>query len=113
MKTWPCFGTPRDSTCCPAPGSQTRPHSQGPLLTSGPRSLSLGKSWLKGRHYVSLFAGFNNLFDLISRTGGYQQGRLATFSGLSEDARSGHPSFGPRYWFGTGRTYFLNISWSF
>ena len=95
------------------PGALVDFRAQKPLPASYLLNLSLGKSWLKGRHYVSLFAGFNNLFDLISRTGGYQQGRLATFSGLSEDARSGHPSFGPRYWFGTGRTYFLNISWSF
>ncbi len=76
-------------------------------------NLSVGKSWLRDRHYLSLFAGLNNIFDQVSRTGGYQQGRLATFSGLAEDNQSGHPSFATRYWYGVGRTFFINISWSF
>lgn len=87
--------------------------AQRPLPSYYLLNLSVGKSWLRGRHYVSVFAGLNNLFDQISRTGGYQQGRLATYSGLAEDSRSGHPSFGTRYWYGAGRTFFLNISWSF
>ena len=95
------------------PGALEAYRAQRPLPASYLLNLSMGKSWLKGRHYISVFAGFNNLFDQISRTGGYQQGRLATLSGLEEDTRSGHPSFGPRYWYGPGRTYFLNISWSF
>jgi hypothetical protein len=102
-----------------APDPAARPEAmavfraQKPLPSYYLLNLSLGKSWLKGRHYISAFAGLNNVFDQVSRTGGYQQGRLSTYSGLEEDTRSGHPSFGARYWFGTGRTYFLNISWSF
>ncbi len=76
-------------------------------------NLSLGKSWLKGGHYVSAFLGINNLFDLDFKTGGYQQGRLATLDGLMQDQRSGRPSFGPKYYHGYGRTYFINLSWSF
>lgn len=76
-------------------------------------NLSLGKSWLKGGHYVSAFIGLNNLFDLEFRTGGYHQGRLATRSGLMQDQASGQPSFGPKYFNAYGRTFFINISWSF
>lgn len=87
--------------------------AQRPLPAYYLLNLSAGKSWLRGKHYVSFFAGLNNLFDQINRTGGYQQGRYATFSGLAADNGSGHPSFGTRYWYGAGRTIFINISWSF
>lgn len=95
------------------PGLLEAIRSQRPLPAFYLLNLSAGKSWMRGRHYVSLFAGLNNVFDQISRTGGYQQGRLATFSGLTADNQSGHPSFGTRYWYGAGRTFFINISWSF
>ncbi|WP_143542320.1 TonB-dependent receptor [Robiginitalea sediminis] len=95
------------------------PHSLGasrkPLALPGYYllNLSLGKSWLIGKHYISGFLGLNNLFNNRYRTGGYQQGRLATYQEYRTDLRSGHPSFGPRYWRGYGRTFYLNIAWSF
>ena len=76
-------------------------------------NLSTGKSWLRGRHYISLYLGVNNLLDVVYKTGGYQQGRIANFALLKEDRQSGHPSFGPKFWYGFGRTYYLNVSWSF
>lgn len=86
---------------------------QEPLPSCYVLNASIGKSWLVGRHYISIFLAFNNLFDQYFVTGGYQQGRLSTLKGLLEDSRSGRPSFGSRYWQGYGRTYFLNITWSF
>ena len=86
---------------------------QPPLIPQYHLNLSGGKSWMRHRHYISLFIGLNNLFNLIGPTGGFQQGRLATFSGLWDDLKSGHPSFGPKYWYGSGRTFFINLSWSF
>lgn len=76
-------------------------------------NLSAGKSWMRHKQYISFFAGLNNLFDDRTPTGGFEQGRLATFSALSEDQSSGHPSFGTKYWYGNGRTFFINLSWSF
>ena len=76
-------------------------------------NLSAGKSWMRHKNYVNVFVGLNNLFDDRSPTGGFEQGRLATFSGLMEDQISGHPSFGTKYWYGNGRTFFINLSWSF
>ncbi|MFM1878690.1 MAG: hypothetical protein RLZZ241_1556 [Bacteroidota bacterium] len=76
-------------------------------------NLSAGKSWKKANHYLGFFLALNNLFNQILPTGGFHQGRLATFSGLREDQQSGHPSFGTKYWYGSGRTLFINLSWSF
>ena len=86
---------------------------QIPLHPQYHLNLSAGKSWMKHGHYISCFIGLNNLFNFIGPTGGFQQGRLATFSGLWDDLKSGHPSFGPKYWYGSGRTFFINLSWSF
>jgi hypothetical protein len=72
-----------------------------------------GKSWLKKGTYISVFASINNVFDTIFRTGGYEQSRNGNFGQLQQDNLSGTPSFAPKYWYGYGRTYFLNLAYSF
>ncbi|WP_162558640.1 carboxypeptidase-like regulatory domain-containing protein [Robertkochia solimangrovi] len=72
-----------------------------------------GKSWRIDNTYVSLFLSVNNLFDHSYRSGGYEQNRKANFKALYEDRLSGNPSFGPKYWYGSGRTYFLNLAINF
>ncbi|QLG45568.1 carboxypeptidase-like regulatory domain-containing protein [Costertonia aggregata] len=72
-----------------------------------------GKSWLKNGKYISLFASINNAFDAVFRTGGYEQSRNGNFGQLQQDNLSGTPSFAPKYWYGYGRTYFLNLAFSF
>lgn len=72
-----------------------------------------GKSWLKKGKYVSIFASINNVFDTTFRTGGYEQSRNGNFGQLQQDNLSGTPSFAPKYWYGYGRTYFLNLAYSF
>lgn len=76
-------------------------------------NLTAGKSWKKGPHYVSLFASVSNLFDAFFLSGGYEQGRNGNYLQWSDDRLSGSPSFGPKFWPGFGRTYFMNLSWSF
>lgn len=76
-------------------------------------NLIAGKSWLKNGKYISIFASVNNLFDTVFRTGGYEQSRNGNFGQLQHDNLSGTPSFAPKYWYGYGRTYFLNIAYSF
>ncbi|SFR37864.1 hypothetical protein SAMN04490243_1322 [Robiginitalea myxolifaciens] len=73
-------------------------------------NLSLGKSWRFHGKYLSAFLGLNNLLNRPYRSGGYQQGRLASLPVYAEDTRGGRPSFGPKFWNGYGRTYFLNLS---
>ena len=72
-----------------------------------------GKSWLKKGKYLSVFASINNVFDAVFRTGGYEQSRNGNFGQLREDNLSGTPSFATKYWYGYGRTYFLNVALSF
>lgn len=72
-----------------------------------------GKSWLKNGRYLGLFVSVNNLFDTRFRTGGYEQSRNGNFGQLQRDNLSGSPTFAPKYWYGFGRTYFLNLAISF
>jgi len=72
-----------------------------------------GKSWLKKGKYISIFLSVNNVFDQVFRTGGYEQSRNGNFGQLQQDNLSGTPSFAPKYWYGYGRTYFLNVAFSF
>ncbi|MFD0799072.1 carboxypeptidase-like regulatory domain-containing protein [Maribacter chungangensis] len=72
-----------------------------------------GKSWLKNGRYIGVFASVNNLFDTRFRTGGYEQSRNGNFGQLQRDNLSASPTFAPKYWYGFGRTYFLNLAISF
>ncbi len=78
-----------------------------------------GKSWKVGNQTFGFFASINNIFDVTYKTGGFEQARNSSFRQLNQD--SGHidpstnqyvshtPSFGPKYFYGFGRTYFLNL----
>ncbi|MFH7016342.1 carboxypeptidase-like regulatory domain-containing protein [Flavobacterium sp. FlaQc-47] len=69
-----------------------------------------GKSWRLSGKYIGLFASVNNVFDLTYKTGGFEQARNANFRALNQDVSSGTPSFGPKYFYGYGRTYFVNLA---
>lgn len=72
-----------------------------------------GKSWLVKDTYISIFASVSNVFDTVFRTGGFEQSRNGNFGQLSQDNLGSSPSFGPKYWYGRGRTYFINLAVSF
>lgn len=72
-------------------------------------NLSGGKSWRIGKKTLGFFATVNNVLDKIYKTGGFEQSRKATFPDLQQDIAHGTPSFGPKYFFGYGRTYFVNL----
>ncbi len=76
-------------------------------------NLSTGKSWILGKKYCSVFLNITNLFDAVYRSGGFDQSRNGTYGALLRDRQGGKPSFGPKYWYGFGRTFFLNLSVSF
>ena len=86
---------------------------QRPLPSIYLLNLIGGKSWLRKRKYISVFASINNVFNEVFRTGGYEQSRNGNFGQMVSDTGSGQPSFGPKYWFGFGRTFFLNFAISF
>lgn len=69
-----------------------------------------GKSWRIDGYYVGFFATINNIFNEDYRTGGFEQSRLANFRRLQEDkSRDTGAIFAPRYFFGNGTTYYLNV----
>ena len=72
-------------------------------------NISGGKSWkIKGKN-IGLFATINNVLDFSYKTGGYEQARNANFRQLNQDVSSGTPNFGNKYFYGYGRTYFVNL----
>jgi hypothetical protein len=84
-----------------------------------------GKSWKIKNDTFGFFASVNNVFDVKYKTGGFEQSRKASYkeyqtdnvtqiplgdgSGNSIQLSGTHPSFGPKYFYGYGRTYFVNF----
>ncbi|MFL9844080.1 carboxypeptidase-like regulatory domain-containing protein [Flavobacterium rhizosphaerae] len=76
-------------------------------------NLQGGKSWKFGKHLVGFFASINNVFNKTYKTGGFEQGRNANYQELGQDVASGTPPFAPKYFYGYGRTYFVNLYFTF
>jgi len=73
-----------------------------------------GKSWKIGDKYVGFFASVANVLGETYKTGGYEQSRNGNYTQLLEDNnRPGGKLFGPRYWFGRGTTYYMNVYFRF
>jgi len=74
-------------------------------------NLSGGKSWRVKKTTIGFFASINNVLDEIYKTGGFEQSRNANYRELSLDMLNpgGVPAFGPKYFYGYGRTYFVNL----
>lgn len=75
-----------------------------------------GKSWRissKNRNTFGFFALINNVFDVKYKTGGFEQSRKATYPDFVADQAYGSPSFGPKYFYGYGRNYFVNFYLNF
>jgi hypothetical protein len=72
-----------------------------------------GKSWRVGGNTLGLFVTINNVLDVTYKTGGFEQARNATFRDLNQDVSSGTPAFAPRYFYGLGRTYLVNLYLNF
>lgn len=69
-----------------------------------------GKSWRVFGKTVGVFASINNILNAKYKTGGFEQTRNANFRELNQDVSSGTPSFGSKYFYGYGRTYFVNLA---
>ena len=67
-----------------------------------------GKSWKINNTTFGFFASINNVFNVVYKTGGFEQARNANFREVNQDVSSGTPAFAPRYFYGYGRTYFVN-----
>lgn len=72
-------------------------------------NLTGGKSWRANGKTIGFFASVNNVLDVTYKTGGFEQARNANFREVNQDVSSGTPAFAPRYFYGYGRTYFVNL----
>lgn len=81
-------------------------------------NLSGGKSWKIKDKTIGLNIMVNNLLDTKYKTGGFEQARNSNYTQLDQDYTphtnpSGTtaitPVFGPKYFYGYGRTYFVNL----
>ena len=69
-----------------------------------------GKSWKVKSYYIGFFATINNALNQEYRTGGFEQGRKTNYRDLKEDKSLEHGAvFGPRYFFGYGTSYYVNV----
>ena len=77
-----------------------------------------GKSWKVNTYTIGFFASINNLLDTKYKTGGFEQARNSNYTQLSQDYtphpdvngnQAVTPAFGSKYFYGYGRTYFLNL----
>ncbi len=68
-----------------------------------------GKSWKVNDYYIGFFATISNVFDKQYKTGGFEQGRNADYKTLSKDVSNDTRVFGPKYWYGYGANYYLNL----
>ena len=72
-------------------------------------NLTGGKSWKVGNQTFGFFASINNAANVTYKTGGFEQARDANFRQLNQDVSSRTPAFAPKYFYGYGRTYFVNF----
>jgi hypothetical protein len=73
-----------------------------------------GKSWRIKNNTIGLFANTNNLFNKIYKTGGFEQARSSTYKNIFQDkSGGGQGPFGPKYFYGYGRTYTLSLYLNF
>ncbi|GAA0872961.1 carboxypeptidase-like regulatory domain-containing protein [Gangjinia marincola] len=68
-----------------------------------------GKSWRIDDYFVGFFATINNVLDQEFKSGGFEQSRSGNFNDLVLENNRSTPVFGNRYFFGNGRTYYLNL----
>jgi len=68
-----------------------------------------GKSWKIKDKFVGFFATINNVFNQEYRTGGFEQSRNSNFRSVRDDKNNPQEVFAPRYFFGNGTTYYVNV----
>ena len=72
-----------------------------------------GKTWKLKRNFIGVFASLNNILNAEYKTGGYEQSRNVNYTLLKTDFDREKPLFAPKYWFGTGTTYYAHIYYRF
>lgn len=68
-----------------------------------------GKSWRVDDKFVGFFATINNVLNTEFLTGGFEQARNSNFRAIRDDKNNPIEVFAPRFFFGNGATYYLNV----
>lgn len=68
-----------------------------------------GKTWKIKEQTLGVFVAFNNLLNHQYKIGGYEQARNANYRELLNDQASGIRTFGSKYFYSFGRTFFINF----
>ncbi|WP_128755205.1 carboxypeptidase-like regulatory domain-containing protein [Aquimarina sediminis] len=68
-----------------------------------------GKSWKIKKYNIGFFISVNNIFNQEYKTGGFEQARNANYRLALEESKRDTPVFGPKYFFGLGTSYYLNV----
>jgi len=68
-----------------------------------------GKSFKIGSKYIGFFASINNVLNQTYKTGGYEQSRNGNYANILAESQRDTKVFGPKYWFGRGTTYYMNM----
>ncbi|OYU83466.1 MAG: TonB-dependent receptor [Flavobacterium sp. BFFFF2] len=84
-------------------------------------NVNAGYSIKLGKQTLGFFASVNNLFDFKYKSGGFEQARNGNFQQVNQDFTPHNingviaqtPAFGPKYFYGFGRTYFFNVYLNF
>ena len=84
-------------------------------------NLNGGKSWKVGKNTFGFNASISNVLDVKYKTGGFEQARNSNYTQLVQDntphvnpnnpgaGAVATPAFAPKYFYGYGRTFFLNL----
>ncbi|MUP45258.1 TonB-dependent receptor [Gramella sp. BOM4] len=72
-----------------------------------------GKSWRINGNYLGTFFSLNNIFNVLYKSGGFEQGRNANYRSLKTDKDRDMPLFAPKYWYGQGTSFFANVYFRF
>lgn len=75
-------------------------------------NLLLSKSWRMAKGYLQLFASISNVSNTIQPIAGFASSRLIDAQSYAQN-QVNQPVFASRYWQSVGRTYFINLSYSF
>ncbi len=68
-----------------------------------------GKSWRIKKYTIGFFASITNIFNQEYKTGGFEQSRNANYRLALAESRRKTPVFGPKYFFGFGTSYYMNM----
>ena len=76
-------------------------------------NINVGKTFRIGKYFMGISANVNNVLDNRDYiSGGFEQTRIGNINTVLENPLS-KKVFAPKYWYDTGRSYFINAFFRF